>query len=148
MRLYLSAVWLALVPGLAAAQEAPLVCPVSERIEKTEDLSALPAPVSHSLQRHVSNLSPPGSPFNGGDALRPGQTALDRRLIAAFHRGSRWVIAYEAAGVGYHLVVVGYDVAADGKTSTIAFKTQTFPALLCVTVDKALTSNGPIDRFW
>jgi hypothetical protein len=148
MRLVLSAALLAFLPAFATAQQTPLLCPMSDRIEKTEDLSALPAPVAYSLQQHVPNLSAPGSPFNASDVLRPGQTTLDRRLIAAFHQGGRWVIAYEAAGVGYHLIVVGYDLSADGKSSTIAFKTQTLPALLCVTVDKALNSSSPIDRFW
>ncbi len=147
MRLLLCAL-LALSPATAFAQDIPPSCPVAGGTEKTEDLQALPTPVAHSLQHHVPNLSPPGAPFNASDALRPGQSSLDRRLIAAFHRGNRWVIAYEAAGVGYHDVVVAYDLSDDGKSSTIAFKTQDLPASLCSTLDRALTANGPIDRFW
>jgi hypothetical protein len=148
MRLYLSAGLFALLPTIVLAQEAPPPCPVVNGTEKTEDLQALPAPVAHSLQRHIPNLTPPGSPFNGGDTVSAGQTMLDRRMIAAFHHDSRWVIAYEAAGRGYHLVVVAYDLSEDGKTSTIAFKAQAFPESLCNTVDSALSSNGPTDRFW
>jgi hypothetical protein len=148
MRQCLPIAMLALLPTFAFAQETPPSCQVTGSTQKTEDLQALPGPVSHSLQQHVPNLSPPGSPFNGGDTLRPGQSALDRRLIAAFHRGNRWVIAYEAAGRGYHHVVVAYDVSEDGKTSTIAFKAQTFAGSLCSTVKNALASNGPIDRYW
>ncbi len=149
MRLYLSAGLLALLPTIVLAQEIPPSCPAGNGTEKTEDLQALPLPVAHSLERHVPNLSPPGSPFNGGDVImRPGQTELDRRLIAAFHRGNRWVVVFEAAGRGYHHVVVAYDLSQDGKTSTIAFKAQSFPASLCSTVDRAFDANGPIDRFW
>jgi hypothetical protein len=148
MRPYLSAALLALLPTTVFAQETPPSCPVTNGTEKTEDLTALPTPVAHSLERHVPNLSAPGSPFNGGDIVSPGQTMLDRRLIAAFHRGNRWVIAYEAAGRAYNVVVVAYEMSEDGRTSTIAFKTQTAPQTLCNAVDEALSSNGPIDRYW
>src|ERR1700735_4662280 len=98
MRFYLSTGLLALLPTIVLAQEVPPSCPAANGTEKTEDLQALPVPVAHSLQRHVPNLSAPGSAFNGGDALSLGQTMPDRRLVAAFHRSNRWVIAYEAAG--------------------------------------------------
>jgi hypothetical protein len=147
MRLLFSAL-LALSSATAFAQESPPSCPVADGTTKTEDLQALPTPVAHSLQRHVPNLSPPGSLFNGGDVLLPGQSMLARRLIAIFHHGTRWVIAYEAAGRGYHHVVAAFDLSPDGKTSTIAFKSQALPASLCTTVERALTANGPIDRYW
>jgi len=148
MRLVLFATLLMFSSATAFAQDRPPSCPVAGGTEKTENLQALPAPVAHSLQHHVPNLSPPGSLFNGGDVLLPGQSMPGRRLISAFHRDNRWVIAYEAAGVGFHDVVVAYDLSPDGKTSTIAFKSQTLPASLCSTVERALTANGPIDRFW
>jgi hypothetical protein len=148
MRLALFTALLALLPATAFAQDSPPSCPVADGTAKTEDLQALPTPVAHSLQRHVPNLSPPGSLFNGGDVFLPGQSMLSRRLIAAFHRGNRWVVAYEAAGRGYHHVVVAYDLSQDGKTSAIAFKVQSFPASLCATVDRAFNSNGPVDRYW
>jgi hypothetical protein len=149
MRLHLSAVLFALIPTFAFAQAVLPSCPVPDGMERTEDIQTLPLPVAHSLQRHVPNLSPPGSRFNGGDALSPGQTTPDRRLVEIFHRGSRWVIVYEAAGRGYHLVVVTYDVSQDRKRSIIAFKAQTRSAIFCRTFDQALTSiSGPIDRYW
>jgi len=148
MRLVLFATLLMFSSATAFAQDRPPSCPVAGGTEKTENLQALPAPVAHSLQHHVPNLSPPGSLFNGGDVFLPGQSMLSRRLIAAFHRGNRWVVAYEAAGRGYHHVVVAYDLSQDGKSSTIAFKSQALPASLCATVERALTASGPIDRFW
>jgi hypothetical protein len=148
MRLYLSTGLLALLPSFAFAQWEVRSCPTTDGIERTGDLTVVPEPVADSLKEHVPNLTPPGSPFNGGDALLPGQTRLDRRLIAAFHRGNRWVIAYEAAGIGYHHIVVAYDLSADGNTAAIAFKAQAFPESLCNTVDSALSSSGRIDRYW
>jgi hypothetical protein len=148
MRPCLSAALLTLLPSFAVAQLSPS-CPAAAGIEETEDLAALPEPVAASLKEHVPNLTPPGSPFNGSDVLRSGQTGLDRRLIAAFHRGNRWVIAYEAAGEGYHDVVAAYDLSANGQEAAIVSKTQAVPANLCGAISHALASKrGAIDRYW
>lgn len=148
MAIRLSVLLLLAFPTFAFAQSGAPLCPAPGGAEETGDLAALPASVAASLKQYVPNLSQPGSPFNGGDALGPGQTQLDRRLIAAFHRDRRWVIAYEAAGIGYHDVVVAYDLSPDGH-ATIASKTQSFPGNVCGTVADALNSKGgKIDRYW
>ena len=125
-----------------------LDCPPPPGVYATQTLTDFPAPVAHSLANHVPNLTAPDAAFSGGDVVMPGKTGLDRRLITAFHRGNRWVIAYEAAGRGYHHVVVAYDVSEDGKTSQIAFKAQSLPANTCATLARGLEENGPVDRFW
>lgn len=112
-------------------------------------MAALAEPVAASLKEHVPNLTPSGSPFNGSEVLRPGQTERDRRLTAAFHHGNRWVIAYEAASEGYHDIVVAYDLSANGQEAAIVSKTQALPANLSGAISDALASKGgAIDRYW
>jgi hypothetical protein len=125
-----------------------LACPVPPGTQSTSELGDLPAPIAVSLKQHVPYLDPVTAPFNGGDTMGPGQTHLDRRFIRAFHKGSRWIVAYEAAGIGYHDNIVVYDVAGD--QAELLANNQASTASVCSDMTKWLdqTPTGAIGRFW
>ena len=80
----------------------------------------------------------PRTAFNGGDALLPGQEGLDRRFIRAFSKGNRWVVAYEAAGIGYNDPILVFDLA--NNTATVTAKATSFPDIVCADMTRLLES--------
>jgi hypothetical protein len=147
MMLRFSAAMLVLLSLPAFAENIP-ACPPPDGFHATMLMADFPLPVAASLREHVPNLAPPSASFNGGDALMPGQHVLDRRLIGAFYQDQTWVIAYEAAGRGYHDVVVAYRLSDDGRSAEIISKAQTFPGNICEAMKTAPASKGPIDPYW
>jgi hypothetical protein len=111
-------------------------CPTPTNVLSTTDLNDLPLPIAASLHQLVPNLAPAGAPFNGGDTLSPGQKELDRRFMRAFNKGSRWVVAYEAAGRAYNDPIIAFDLA--NGTAIVNRKTVGFPTTVCAVMTRML----------
>jgi hypothetical protein len=151
MRWILAAIVISCVPQFANAADALLEpdCPAPAGIQSTILLADLPASVSDILHEHVPNLAPADAPFNGGDVIiRPSQTRLDRRFLFAFHRGVRWTVAYEAAGMGTHDNVVAFQLSSDGQTAQVVANTQALGAEVCAQLARGVNPDYPVSRFW
>lgn len=135
---------------LSHAADASLVqeCRVPGGAQSTTTLSVLPEAVMAVLRERVPNLIPAEAPFNAGDVVLPGQKGLDRRFLRALVNGSRWVIAYEAAGIGYHHHVVAIDRVPNGQTAQIVANIQTVGQVTCAELARWASPNYPMASHW
>jgi hypothetical protein len=146
----LLAIMLFYIPQYALAADPYLEpnCPAPVGVHSTNILSALPAPVLSALREHVPNLAPADAPFNSGDALLPGQKELDRRFLSAFHRGGRWTVAYEAAGIGSHDNVVAIQLSSDMQSAQVLGNVQTIGEDVCTELARWANPDYPVSHFW
>jgi hypothetical protein len=135
---------------LAQAADIDLVhnCPMPVSAQSTTALNVLPQPVMAVLRERVPNLSPAEAPFNAGDIVLPGQKGLDRRFMRAFVSGSRWVIAYEAAGIGYHHHVIAIERPPNGDSARILANIQVVGQTICAELARWANPNYPMASHW
>ena len=150
MKGILPLVFLACFPNVANAADSVLEpdCPIPAGLQSTQSLADLPAPVIAALREHVPNLAPADAPFNGGDALLLGQTQLDRRFVSAIHKGTRWAVAYEAAGRGVHDNVVALQLSSDMQSAQVVANTQALGPAICTELLRGINPDFPVSRYW
>ncbi len=83
MRMVFPVILLSCVPQLVSAANSFLEpeCPAPAGIHSTKLLKDLPAPILNALFERVPNLVPADTPYNGGDALLPGQPSITVALF-------------------------------------------------------------------
>jgi len=95
-----------------------------------------PAILRTALAQSVGDIVPAGAPFDATDVVMTGR---NRRILFAWNRGNRWVVATEQGGRGYSDPVFAYDVGLDGSMATMVAQRSAFPSTVCATALALLT---------
>jgi hypothetical protein len=129
-----------ILPVLATAsvlvQPADATCPHHGGAE-TVTFEQLPGPIQVDLWMRAPHLSPAGGPFNATDVGEGPRT----RFLASARLDSRYVVAYEHGGRGYHVDLLAYDardLLPAPKSRVVIYDKPN-----CETLDAALAAPLP-----
>lgn len=120
-------------PALPPADPA---CVFDSRAEAVA-LEQLPAVIRLDLKQRAPDLSPAGGAFNASDVGSGPRT----RFIAAARLDSRYVVAYEHGGRGYHVDLLTYDTGVVDHTPRD--RRTTFDTPSCGALTEALSAPLP-----
>jgi len=128
---------------LAMARPQPPYCVPSTAVGPIVSLQELPRELRHELTSHLPDIVDRGESF---EATHVGYGPRRRFIIAAATE-SRWVIAYEHGGIGYHIHVLAFDWPGQRESPSLISNRMSFPDRFCNEINMRLRNEPiPADR--
>jgi hypothetical protein len=127
---------------LAMASPEPPYC-VPSAVSPIASLQELPRELRHKLTSHLPDMVDRGEPFEATDV----GSGPRRRFIIAAATESRWVMAYEHGGIGYHIHVLAFDWPTQHESPSLISNRMSFPDRFCNEINMRLRNEPiPADR--
>lgn len=123
------------MPHLAHSDEACV--PTDPSVKTLSDPKDIPESVLTVLKKRIGNVSLPGDPFNPGDVVQKGVPS--NRVMFAWNRGTRYLIATERGGRGLYVDIFVYDL--DPKSNTATLVSEDKPTSTCESANSLIVKK-------